>query len=206
MSQSALRYSNSSFDSLEIPSTPGTNSITESGRGFHGETSFSSSSFASLPDKLDRGRDFSSIDSYQLSPASSFAHKRTQSSSAASSGHFQIKHTEGSPTTNWGMYEDPYKGGGQDVNALRASLEAAESTIEELRMEVTTSQRQARKFGVDVQQLNHKLENALMLNKEKDMEVSALVAERAGLKHEVEQLKSERQASQDRVNGQDNSR
>ena len=91
-------------------------------------------------------------------------------------------------------------------STLRRHLGAAESTIEELRMEATSSQRHARKLSVDVQQLNHKLETEIRHGKEKEMELSALRSERDGLKQEVEQLRSEKQSSQDRENGEDDAR
>jgi hypothetical protein len=181
MSQSSLRYSSSSFDSLEVPSTPGTNSFNESGQGYQGENLSPSSSFASVSERVD------------ASPAPSFTHKRTLSSSGTSVGHDQSKNVEQSIPSNWGSQP------ATPQSSFKANLEAAESTIEELRMEVTTSQRQARKLTGDVQQLSHKLDTTVQLSKEQEMELSALVSERDGLKQEVEQLKMEKQAFQDQV-------
>lgn len=187
MSQSSLRYSSSSFDSLEVPSTPGTNSFNESGQGYQGENISPSSSFASVSERVD------------ASPAPSFTHKRTLSSSATSGGPDQSKNVEQSIPSNWGSQPATPQSSSRNENSFKANLEAAESTIEELRMEVTTSQRQARKLTGDVQQLSHKLDTTVQLSKEQEMELSALVSERDGLKQEVEQLKMEKQAFQDQV-------
>lgn len=73
-------------------------------------------------------------------------------------------------------------------------------------MEVTTSKRQSLKLSDEVEDLNRKLKKNMQVSKEKEMEVSALTAERDGLKQEVEKLKFAKQASRNAENGADESR
>lgn len=187
ISASSLRYSSSSFDSLEVPSTPGATSFTDSMQGYPGENLSSSSSFASLPEKVDRSREAVGLDSKPSSPMPSLGHKRTFSSSAASAGNQQVRQTERTQTQG-------------DFR------EALGSNIEDLRMEVTTSKRQSLKLSGEVEDLNRKLEKIMQVNKEKEMEVSALTAERDGLKQEVEKLKLTKNALRDPESGADESR
>lgn len=73
-------------------------------------------------------------------------------------------------------------------------------------MEVTTSKRQSLKLSDEVEHLNRKLEKNMQVSVEKEMEVSALTAERDGLKQEVEKLKPAKEASRNPENGADESR
>lgn len=67
-------------------------------------------------------------------------------------------------------------------------------------------QKSSLKLSGEVEDLSRKLEKNIQVNKEKEMEVSALTAERDGLKHEVEKLKSTKHASRDLESGTDESR
>ena len=96
-----------------MPSTSGINSFNESAQGFSGEHHFSpSSSFTSLPEKLERGGNFresGSQESNLSSPAPSYGHKRTLSSSAATGGHQGRQ--DGSNLSNWGAHGETVQGG-----------------------------------------------------------------------------------------------
>jgi len=149
-------------------------------QGYPGENLSSSSSFASLPEKLDRSRETVGLDSKPSSPLPNLSHKRTLSSSAASGGNQQVRQTERTQTQ--GDFRD-----------------ASGATTEDLR-------KSSLKLSGEVEDLNRKLEKNMQANKEKEMEVSALTAERDGLKQEVEKLKSTKHASRDPESGADESR
>jgi hypothetical protein len=165
-------------------------------QGYPGENLSSSSSFASLPEKLDRGRETVGHDSKPSSPLPNYGHKRTLSSSAASVGNQQVRQTERNQTVNWAGHAEHAQGESRE----------ASGTIEDLRMEVTTSKRQSLKLSDEVEDLNRKLEKSMQVSKQKEMEVSALTAEREGLKQEVEKLKLATQTSRNPENGADESR
>ncbi|CAM5999825.1 unnamed protein product [Sphagnum balticum] len=187
ISQSTLRYSGSSFDSLEVPSTPGTNSpLVQSPHG-----------------SLQGYRGGGGASQEPRSPLSPNKqnHRRTLSSSAApivpirSGWHEDHQSRQAGGGRSRGLVLSPSQLQGED--ALRAALAAAQSTIEDLQMEAETAQRHADKLGVDVERLNRKLEVQVLSGKEMGMEMSALVAERDQLKDEVERLLLAKQTSQE---------
>ncbi|CAM6024969.1 unnamed protein product [Sphagnum balticum] len=187
ISQSTLRYSGSSFDSLEVPSTPGTNSpLAQSPHG-----------------SLQGYRGGGGASQEPRSPLSPNKqnHRRTLSSSAApivpirSGWHEDHQSRQAGGGRSRGLVLSPSQLQGED--ALRAALAAAQSTIEDLQMEAETAQRHADKLGVDVERLNRKLEVQILSGKEMGMEMSALVAERDQLKDEVERLLLAKQTSQE---------
>jgi len=149
-------------------------------QGYPGENLSSSSSFASLPEKLDRSRETVGVDSKPSSPPPNLGHKRTFSTSAASGGNQQVRQSE--------------------LTQIQGEFrETAGATIEDLRQS-------SLKLSCEVEDLNRKLEKNMQVNKEKEMELSTLTAERDGLKQEVEKLKSTVHDSRDPESVTDESR
>lgn len=120
------------------------------------------------------------LDSKPSSPLPNVGHKRTLSSSAASSGTLQVRQTERTQT----------QGEFREGSAV---------SIEDLR-------KSSLKLSSEVEDLNRRLEINMQVNKEKQMEVSTLTAERDELRQEVEKLKTSKHAPRDLESGTNESR
>ncbi|CAM6099992.1 unnamed protein product [Calypogeia fissa] len=94
--------------------------------------------------------------------------------------------------------------GGKD--ALQADLAAAETTIEELRLETVAAQRHNRKLKIEIETLKQQVESHIRDGAENGIEMSTLAAERDRLKLELDQIKSSKLALQERENGEGNAR
>ncbi|XP_057832801.2 uncharacterized protein LOC131043587 isoform X2 [Cryptomeria japonica] len=145
-------------------------------------------------------------------------------SSSDSAYHLHRRHDsggsrDGTATSRTGNGQDSYrsspsspfngKGTGSAINLQKHSkgfLETAEATIQELRTEAMTWERNARKLGAEMEMLKHQFSEQTKHNSDLEIELSAVEVERDNLKLEVEQVKSALQASTERESALNNTR